>query len=63
MFLGKPFEQQRVWPGSETSKVATKPSLSTPSTWTSAWAEAVREVSVCEKDTELLLASFQLRQR
>ncbi len=63
MFLGKPFTQSRVWPGSETPKAATKASLPTPSTWTSAWAEAVREVSVCEKDTELLLASFQLRHR
>lgn len=62
MFLGKPFEQPRVWPGSETPGAGMKP-LRTSSSWTSAWAEAVREVSVCETDTELLLASFQLRQR
>jgi len=62
MFLGKPYEQPRVWPGSETPTA--KPKMNrTAASWTSAWAEAVREVSVCEKDTELLLASFQLGRR
>lgn len=62
MFLGKPYEQPRVWPGSETP-VATKRTVSTPSSWTSVFSDAVREVSVCETDTELLMASFQLRRR
>ena len=57
--LGK-LEQPRVWPGSRTPLAEQKPVFraSQPSTWTAVWAEAVREVSVCEKDTELLMASF-----
>ena len=56
MFLGKQYAMPSVWPSSQTPVAENKKPKS--GSWTSVWAEAVREVQRSDRDSEQLIATW-----